>query len=77
MKKPQVYLYDDPADVPRFLPFSQSRPIGEQRYGAHLLASAGAWPATGPIAGHLASAHLADFRVPTRATSVVTAWSRS
>ena len=32
-----VVFYDDPADLPHFLPFTQSRPIGELRYGAHLL----------------------------------------
>lgn len=62
--KPPIYLYDDPADVARFLPFSASRPIGELRYGAHLLRER--WERAGftPVAGHLTSAHLADFRDP-------------
>jgi len=59
-----VYLYDDPADLPRFLPFSASRPIGELRYGAHLLRERWERAGFGPVAGHLAGAHLADFHDP-------------
>jgi UDP-N-acetylglucosamine diphosphorylase/glucosamine-1-phosphate N-acetyltransferase len=61
MKKSPVYLYDDPADLARFLPFSASRPIGELRYGAHLLRERWDFAGFGPVAGHLASPHLADF----------------
>jgi UDP-N-acetylglucosamine diphosphorylase/glucosamine-1-phosphate N-acetyltransferase len=55
-----VYLYDDPSDVPHFLPFTDSRPIGELRHGAWLLREriAGAF---GPVQGHVAPPHLAAF----------------
>ena len=55
-----VYLYDDPADLPSFLPFTESRPIGELRYGACLLRERVATFAT--VAGHVAAPHLAHFR---------------
>ncbi len=58
-----IYLYDDPEDVPRFLPFTQSRPIGELRYGAHLLRERVARN-FGPVAAHLAAAHLRGFVEP-------------
>jgi UDP-N-acetylglucosamine diphosphorylase/glucosamine-1-phosphate N-acetyltransferase len=58
-----VYLYDDPADVTRFLPFTQSRPIGELRYGAHLLRERVARN-FGPIAAHLSAGHLRGFVEP-------------
>jgi len=55
-----IYLYDDPADVAWFLPFTQSRPIGELRYGAWLLRER--WEAEwGTVAGHITSKHLAKF----------------
>lgn len=59
----QAYLYDDPADVPRFLPFTESRPIGELRYGAYLLRER--WAAEwGEVVGHIAQPHLASFTEP-------------
>ncbi|HEY2804560.1 MAG TPA: putative sugar nucleotidyl transferase [Gemmatimonadales bacterium] len=58
-----VYLYDDPADVPRFLPFTESRPIGELRHGAWLLRER-VEQVCGAVAGHLAAPHLADFSDP-------------
>jgi UDP-N-acetylglucosamine diphosphorylase/glucosamine-1-phosphate N-acetyltransferase len=64
-----VYLYDDPADIPKFFPFTQSRPIAELRHGAWLLRERAA-RALGPVAGHLASAHLADFGDPDSAPVV-------
>ena len=59
----RVFLYDDPADVPRFLPFSDSRPIGELRYGAWLIRERVA-QAFGAVAGHVAAPHLAAFTEP-------------
>ena len=53
MSKPPIYLYDDPADLARFLPFSASRPIGELRYGAHLLRERWERAGFGPIAGQI------------------------
>jgi len=61
VSKTPIFLYDDPADLERFLPFSSSRPIGELRYGAHLLRERWERAGFGPIAGHLAGEHLADF----------------
>ncbi len=55
-----VWLYDDPADVPHFLPFTDSRPIGELRHGAWLLRERIA-RTVGAVAGHVAAAHLAAF----------------
>jgi UDP-N-acetylglucosamine diphosphorylase/glucosamine-1-phosphate N-acetyltransferase len=57
---PTVYLQDDPRDQAHFLPFSQSRPLGELRYGAWLLRERVAPFAT--VAGHIAAPHLAHFR---------------
>lgn len=57
---PAVYLYDDPADSGAFLPFTQSRPIGELRYGAWLLRER-VEHAVGPVAGYLTAPHLARF----------------
>lgn len=58
-----TYLYDDPVDLPWFAPFTQSRPIGELRYGAWLLRER--WAAEwGDIAGHVTSPHLARFVEP-------------
>jgi UDP-N-acetylglucosamine diphosphorylase/glucosamine-1-phosphate N-acetyltransferase len=58
-----VYLYDDPADLPRFQPFSTSRPLGELRYGAWLLRERVErhW---GPVEAHLTSPHLLGFVEP-------------
>lgn len=56
-----VYLYDDPADTDQFLPFAQSRPLGELRYGAWLLRERVA-QVHGAVAGHIAASHLADFQ---------------
>jgi len=61
--RPQAYLYDDPADLPRFLPFTQSRPIGELRYGASLLRER-ASEAYGKVLGHFTAPHLAAFTEP-------------
>jgi len=58
-----LYLYDDPADVPHFLPFTDVRPIGELRYGAWLLRER-IERAMGPVQGCLAGAHLAGFTEP-------------
>lgn len=55
-----LYLYDDPADVPPFLPFTDARPIGELRYGAWLLRER-IEAALGPVTGHLAGRHLSAF----------------
>lgn len=55
-----IYLYDDPDDVPRFLPFTQSRPIGELRYGAYLLRER-VERNFGPVTAHLADGHLRGF----------------
>ena len=55
-----VYLYDDPEDTPRFLPFTQSRPIGELRYGALLLRER-VERNFGPVAAHLSEGHLRHF----------------
>lgn len=58
-----TYLYDDPVDLPWFAPFTQSRPIGELRYGAHLLRER--WEtAWGPVAGHITAPHLSRFVEP-------------
>ncbi len=55
-----VCLYDDPVDVPLFLPFTDARPIGELRYGAWLLRER-VERALGPVTAHLAGAHLSSF----------------
>ena len=56
-----VYLYDDPADVARFQPFTQSRPIGELCYGAWLLRERIA-RAFGAVTAHVVRAgHLGGF----------------
>ena len=55
-----VYLYDDPDDRELFLPFSDSRPIGELRYGAYLLRERAA-EAFGAVHGHFTVPHLAGF----------------
>lgn len=59
----RLYLYDEPADAPRFLPFSNSRPIGELRYGAWTLRER-VERAGFQIAGHVGAAHLAGFTEP-------------
>ncbi len=59
-----LYLWDDPAAAPRFLPFAHSRPLGELRDGALLLRERWSRAAGRPAAGHLAAAHLARFREP-------------
>lgn len=59
---PPIYLYDDPADLARFQPFTQSRPIGELRHGAWLLRERIA-RAFGTVTAHVVPAgHLAGFR---------------
>jgi len=58
-----VYLYDEAADLPLFLPFTQSRPIGELRLGAWLLRARVA-RTFGEVRGQLTSAHLAGFTEP-------------
>lgn len=57
-----LYLVDDPDDVALFHPFTQSRPIGELRYGAYLLRERVARFA--PVAGHVSGAHLGSLREP-------------
>ncbi len=59
-----VYLYDDPADAPRFAPFSDSRPIGELRYGAHLLRERVTHAGLGIVVGHVCAGHLSLFTEP-------------
>ena len=58
----QLYLYDDPADVPNFYPFTQSRPIGELRYGAHLLRERAA--IFGLPVSYTGPSHLCGFTEP-------------
>jgi len=58
-----VYLYDDPEDVPHFLPFTDARPIGELRYGAWLLRER-VERAFGAVRGHLAGTHLSAYTEP-------------
>src|SRR5262249_19158286 len=58
-----VYLYDDPADLTGFVPFTASRPIGELRYGAWLLRER-VEGIFGAVGGHLSPPHLADFNDP-------------
>ena len=61
----KLFLYDAAEDLERFLPFSDSRPLGELRYGAFLLRER--WsalldlPVEGCVSPH---AHLADFTEP-------------
>lgn len=59
-----LYLRDDPADASRFVPFSQSRPLGELRYGAFLLRERWTRDTGLAVAGHLAAAHLASYTEP-------------
>src|SRR5512143_704154 len=59
-----VYLYDDPSQRDRFLPFALSRPLGELRYGAFLLRERWSAALGRAVAGHLAAAQLADFAEP-------------
>jgi len=61
---PAVYLYDDPADLPRFAPFAASRPIGELRCGAWLLRERAERALGIRVAGHIAAPHLAGFVDP-------------
>lgn len=60
---PSLFIYDDPADLPNFLPFTASRPIGELRHGACFLRErvAAALGAGKPPAGYLAPPHLSQF----------------
>jgi len=61
----QLFLYDAPDDLPPFLPFSLSRPLGELRYGAFLLRERWSARVDLPVAGYLTPhAHLADFVEP-------------
>jgi UDP-N-acetylglucosamine diphosphorylase/glucosamine-1-phosphate N-acetyltransferase len=53
-------LYDDPQDVTRFQPFTQSRPVGELRYGAWLLRERVAHT-IGPVAGYLSRTPIERF----------------
>lgn len=63
MSQPPVYLYDDAEDVPHFLPFTASRPIGELRYGAWLLRER--WARLGfPVRAHLSAATPGQFTEP-------------
>lgn len=57
----RLYLYDDPADTPRFQPFTQSRPIGELRYGAWPLRDRAVDALSFPVEGYVAAPHLAAF----------------
>lgn len=57
----RLFLYDDPADAPRFLPFSESRPIGELRHGAWTLSERAAAALGVPVEGHVSAPHLAGF----------------
>ena len=66
----RAFLYDDPADAQRFLPFTDSRPIGELRYGAWLIRERAA-RLLGAVEGHVAAPHLAGFVEP-EAPPVVT-----
>ena len=59
-----LYLYDDPADRPRFEPFSLSRPLGELRFGVFLLRERWEDALGRPVTAHLAAAHLRDFTEP-------------
>lgn len=59
-----LLLYDHPDDAPRFMPFSQSRPIGELRYGAWLLRERAEQALGLAVTGHVAAAHLARFSEP-------------
>ena len=59
---PRLLLYDDPQDLPLFLPFSLSRPLGEMRYGVFLLRERWSAQLDLPVAGYLTPyRHLADF----------------
>ncbi len=59
---PQLLLYDDPADLGPFLPFSLSRPLGELRYGVFLLRERWSAQLDLPVAGYLTPhRHLVDF----------------
>jgi UDP-N-acetylglucosamine diphosphorylase/glucosamine-1-phosphate N-acetyltransferase len=71
--KGRLYVWDADADLPRFHPYSQSRPLGELRYGARLLRER--WEdATGlAAAGHLTSSHLRDFTEPAAPPAVAAA----
>ncbi len=62
MSRHPVYLYDDPTDLPRFAPFTQSRPIGELRYGAWLLRERAERVLDTLVTGTIAEPHLAQFR---------------
>ncbi len=55
-----VYLYDDPTDLARFQPFTQSRPIGELRYSAWLLRER-VTKVIGAVAGYLSRAPIQRF----------------
>jgi len=59
-----LFLFDDPEDTPRFAPFSQSRPIGELRYGAWLIRERAAQALGIEVAGHVSAAHLSRFTEP-------------
>ena len=61
----QLFLYDAPEDLPSFLPFSLTRPLGELRYGAFLLRERWSARLTLPVAGYLTPhQHLRDFAEP-------------
>ena len=58
----QLYLYDAADDLPAFLPFSLSRPLGELRYGAFLLRERWSARRSLPVGGYLTPhRHLRDF----------------
>lgn len=65
-----VHLYDDPADVPQFLPFTDARPIGELRYGAWLLRER-IERELGPVSAHVTGPHLAGYTEPGAPPAVV------
>ncbi len=61
MSRHPVYLYDDPADLPRFAPFTDSRPLGELRYGAWLLRERAERVLDTLVTGSVAAEHLKSF----------------
>jgi len=61
----QLYLYDAAEDLPAFLPFSLTRPLGELRYGAFLLRERWSARLSLPVGGYLTPhRHLRDFAEP-------------
>ncbi|HTT67570.1 MAG TPA: putative sugar nucleotidyl transferase [Gemmatimonadales bacterium] len=61
----QLFLYDAPEDLPLFLPFSLTRPLGELRYGAFLLRERWSARLSLPVTGYLTPhQHLREFVEP-------------